>query len=91
MHYEKDILEVHERIKSVANQLQMKPIQLLLLKDDKWLESKRFAVRENSFYSQLQKYNGQIPVLVAFWKDIVDLIEEPLVKGYLKQQLTRNK
>ena len=89
MHFDKDVMEVQERIIAVSSYLKLKPIQVLLLKKEKWIDGKKFAVRENSFYTLLQKHNAEIPVVVLFWEDLIELIDNAKVLAFLKMQLMR--
>lgn len=91
MNYEKDIKEVQERIVAVAEKLERNAIQVLLLKKDKWENMKGFEKKSESFYKKFKDSNTRIPVIVLFWEDLSEMIEENIVKNYLDIQLNRKK
>ncbi len=98
MRISKDVEEVQSRIKTVkeTGKLGINPIQILLLKESKWLNSKRAGKKEESFYTLFQKEKMEeyeIPVIVLFWDELIKLIpkEDKKVKEYLFKQINRKK
>lgn len=82
--YGKDILEVQERIKVVASFLSLIPLQIVLIKSDKWNEAKRLQNHPGSFYTAFQKAIVFTPCVVLFWEDLLSIINNDAVKQFLQ-------
>jgi hypothetical protein len=87
--YEKDIKQVQSRIKALALDYSRKPIQILLIKESKWNNSKKRR-QKNSFYKYFISHLGKdVPCVLMFWEQIISLYENETVKAYLSKQLNR--
>lgn len=91
MKVKKDVIDVQERIKAISNILTLTPLQVLLMKGDKWSEAKKLQKNKGSFYSAFQKEEVEIPVIVLFWDEIAPIIGDERVKQYLEKQISRKK
>ncbi len=91
LHFNKDIDEVHNRIEKVAagKFINKKPLQVLLIKGEKWKNIKKAEKSDNSFYKQLHTSNKNIPIIVLLWEDLLPIINDEIVISYLKKQLER--
>lgn len=87
--YNKDILEVQERIKIVATYLSLMPLQVVLIKGGKWNEAKKLQNYPGSFYTAFQNAEVFTPCIVIFWEDLIPIIDNNAVKQYLQKQLER--
>ncbi len=89
--FKKDIGEVQNRIEYLGNKLNKKGIQVLLVKERKWLNNiaKLNQPGANLMKLKNNKHKLRIPLLVITWNQILKLIEEPKVKKYLLNQLDR--
>lgn len=79
---DKDILTVQNRIKKFNGRFKRNPIQVLLLKKGKWSFSGKIKERINI---------GELycPIVVLFWEDIQNIIDDEGVRDYLVKQLDR--
>lgn len=91
MKFGKDIEEVQKRMKAVSQELGLVPIQMLLMKQSKWDESKNLGKHEGSFYTKFQTKEIDLPVIVLFWHELDSLIKDDRVKLYLSKQIERRK
>lgn len=79
--FKKDIKAVQERINKFSEHYKIAPLQVLLLKEKKWNNSK--LIRE-----ELKESPG-VPVVVLFWEDLRSLIDNDKVLQYLNVQIDR--
>jgi hypothetical protein len=89
MKFEKDITEVQERINVVSKEIEATPLQVLLMKKEKWDNSKIFANKSGSFYTSFQNEKADIPVVVLFWDELYSIIDKDEVRLYLEKQMAR--
>ena len=85
INYDKDVIEVQDRIIKFSEHFKIEALQIFILKKDKWNNSKR--IRKELLNKP------QIPLLVLFWEDILLMIEgsKMEVADYLKLQIGRKK
>jgi hypothetical protein len=82
---EKDIYSVQARIAKFATQFNLLPIQVLLLKQEKWGYSKKLDGRI------IETITGSFsPIIVMFWEDLLSIIDNKTVSEFLEKQLNRN-
>ncbi len=91
--YKKDIKEIQKRIVDLEKKINKKGIQILLIKEEKWKNNQK---KLNQPGSNLQELIGvkddlSIPLIVITWEQLVGIVEEPKVKGYILKQLKRKK
>jgi len=86
---DKDILLVQRRIKKFSMQFYLRPIQVLLLKKEKWATSAKIKTRIDQVLDSNSESFIFSPIVVVFWEDILDLIDNAIVKEYLAKQLKR--
>lgn len=81
---QKDIESVQDRIDKFSSDTRFKrdPLQLLLLKKDKWDNSAKFIGR-------LETLQPKIPIVVIFWEELNEIIDNESVKKYLTTQIHR--
>ena len=84
----KDIFSVQDRMRKFAKQFDLIPLQILLLKKDKWFYSGKIRSRiEQESTSKKDKIIA--PIIVVFWEEVAELIDNSVVKEYLTKQLNR--
>jgi hypothetical protein len=64
--YDKDVKEVQERILEFINGTDLKPLQILLLKEKKWINSKLGKNELN--------WDSNVPIIVLYWEELSTLI-----------------
>ncbi|MCF8227864.1 MAG: hypothetical protein K9G58_11660 [Bacteroidales bacterium] len=90
--YEKDILQVQERIVYLENKPHKRyGIQLLLIKNEKWENARKHKNHLGSNFSLLKnnQENLKVPVIIITWEQLMGIIPEKRVQSYLKEQLKR--
>lgn len=89
--YKKDIEEVQSRIEDLGKHVNKTGIQILLIKEEKWKNNNAKLNQPGSNLMLLKNNQDKlkVPVIVITWSQILELIEEPLVKKYLLNQLER--
>ncbi len=89
--FKKDIEEVQCRIAEMSKQTKKKCIQILLIKESKWLNNMKKENQKGSNYALL-KDNEQllkVPLIVISWEQLLQIINDETVKQYLIDQLKR--
>lgn len=84
----KDIFSVQNRIRKFAKRFDLIPIQILLLKSEKWRYSGKIRTRIDQ-QSRSEEDSLIAPIIVLFWEELAELIDNSLVKEYLLKQLSR--
>ncbi len=79
--FKKDIKEVQARIGRFSEHIGKDPVQIILVKKQKWEFSKNIK-------TNLEESIG-IPVIILFWEDILSIVKDEFVKKYLELQLAR--
>lgn len=82
INYKKDVNEVQERIIKFSNRFNKAALQILLLKKEKWNNSK--LTRNN-----LNDKRPVIPIVVLFWEDLLVISNNKIVCNFLSIQLNR--
>ena len=83
LNFEKDVIEVQARIKRYSEHMNKTPLQIILVKKQKWGYSKNMKISLNN--------SIDVPIIVLFWEDIYLIIQDEFVKKYLEVQLARKK
>ena len=83
LNFEKDVIEVQARIKRYSEHMNKTPLQIILVKKQKWGYSKNMKISLNN--------SIDVPIIVLFWEDIYLIIQDEFVKKYLEVQLARIK
>lgn len=79
---QKDVDSVQKRIQKFSAHYKLAPLQVLLLKEDKWQRSGKLS-------GKLETFNPAIPIIVIFWDELEPLISTRQVNTYLKSQINR--
>ena len=81
INYDKDITEVQERIIKFKDKFFVNPLQILLLKQSKWQNSKNIKLKLEAATN--------VPVVVVFWEQLCSLLNDKIVQEYLQKQIVR--
>jgi hypothetical protein len=89
--FEKDIKLVQSRVIDLGDHTDKKGIQVLLLKETKWLNNIAKQNQPGSNYKLLKNNEAKlkVPLLVITWEQILGLNDDPIVRRYLLNQLKR--
>lgn len=79
--YQKDVIDVQKRIIKFIKPNNLEPLQIFLLKREKWKKS--IPIK-----AELDK-KTDVPAIVISWEDLLLKIKDPKVNGYLREQLKR--
>jgi len=81
---DKDIHAVQDRITQFYGTTGRTPLQVLLLKKDKWHYSSKIKTRLSCKPESIN-----IPIIVLFWEELIDIIDDYRVKNFLNKQIQR--
>jgi hypothetical protein len=80
-----DIYSVHDRIRKFCDEFDLAAVQVLLLKKDKWNKSTKITGR----YDPSALADKNIPIIVIFWEELSEIIDDSRVKFFLNTQIAR--
>ncbi len=81
IHITKDVIEVQKRILKFSSVYKLQPIQILLIKQSKWLNARQITLGLEN--------HTRIPVIVLYWETLMPLLKDLQVNQYLSFQLNR--
>lgn len=90
--YAKDIATVQNRIQVISRMIsedgdKKAPLQILLVKMEDWTNSESRGDISN--VEKLKNNILNIPVIVIFWEELLEIIGEPNVKSYLEHAIIK--
>ncbi|MCF8227866.1 MAG: hypothetical protein K9G58_11650 [Bacteroidales bacterium] len=89
--YDKDIVQVQERIVRLKTEPPKRGIQVLLIKSEKWENARKHKNHLGSNFALLKNNqdNLKIPVIITTWEQLMGIIPEKRVQAYLMKQMKR--